>query len=533
MTRFRPVLSLLVLLFLGSVAPPRASAQDAAEPQLVVLISIDQLRGDLLEVFRPAFEGGLARLLDEGRVFPGASHAHAVTHTAAGHTSLATGVLPSRSGIVANSWDQRTAEGWQEGLYAVEDPASPIVGAPDAEGRSPRNLLRGGLGDWILAADPQAEVVSISGKDRAAITMAGRARGHVYWILPEQGRFVTSTWYRSSYPDWVQDYNDRVMPGLLADTVWENRVADDLRPLARADEGVPYENDGEHTVFPHRASQELDDPTDDVERWDWLLGQPSSDEAVLGLALRALDELELGRRGPVDYLGLSFSSTDYVGHSYGPFSQEQLDNLVRLDGHLERLFAALDEVVGEGRWVVGFSGDHGVMTIPEVMEERGEAGRRVIRSEYEELLGRALEDARGLAEGDDHALAVELARILEVRGLVADAYTHDELTHPAQADSFAVLYRNSHHPGRAHGPFSRFGVEVRFDYHELVSWPTGTTHGSPYWYDRSVPFVLFGAGVAPGLGASGVKTVDMAPSLAAIAGIPAPVDLDGRVLDGR
>ncbi len=527
--RYAAVVALLLSALVAAAAvPPRASQ---AAPRLVVLVSVDQLRADLLDEYAPLFEGGFRRLVEEGRSYPGASHAHAVTHTAAGHATLGTGVHPARSGIVANSWDHRTAEGWQGGMYAVADPDSPILGFPEASGRSPRNLLRDGLADWVAAADPDARVVSVSGKDRAAITLAARARGHVYWFLPDAGRFVTSVYYRDEYPDWVEDYNETVVAPLLADTVWTSGVSQEHRILlARPDEGAPYEGDGVHTTFPHLASQELEDPTSLGALAAWALRQPRSDRAVAGLAMRAVDELELGTRGPVDFLAVSFSSTDYIGHDYGPFSQEQLDNLNRLDEVLGELFAHLDRSVGEGNWVLGFSADHGTMNVPETMSERGQVGRRVVQGERLALATRAVNDAVAAAGGDTTRLPVELARILEERAIVDEAYTHEELLVGPPADSFAVLFRNSYHPGRGPGWFSRFGVEARFEYHELVGYPTGTSHGSPYWYDRWVPFVLMGAGVEPGTDQEAVFTIDMAPTLARLVGLEPPVDLDGRAV---
>lgn len=521
--------TLLCTALLGAVAAVPHRAPQAA-PRLVVLVVVDQLRADLLEVYAPVFDGGLRRLAEQGRHYPGATHAHAVTHTAAGHATLATGVHPARSGIVANSWDHRTGEGWQGGMYAVEDPASPIVGYPEAGGRSPRNLLRDGLADWVAAADPEARVVSVSGKDRAAITLAAQAQGHVYWFLPAAGRFVTSTYYRDRYPDWLEDYNESVVAPLLVDTVWSSGVPEEHRVLARPDEGAPYEGDGVHTTFPHRATEELEDPGSPGAVAAWALRQPRSDEAVAGLAMRAVDELTLGGRGPVDFLAVSFSSTDYVGHDYGPLSQEQLDNLHRLDEALGELFDHLDRVVGPDAWVAGFSADHGVMDVPETMADRGQVGRRVVQGERLALASRAVGDALAAVQGDTARIAPELARMLEARGIVAEAYTHEELLTGPPADSFAVLFRNSYHPGRGPGWFSRYGVEARFEYHELVGYPTGTSHGSPYWYDRSVPFILLGAGVEAGIAEETAYTIDMAPTLARMVGVEAPVDLDGRPL---
>ncbi|MEJ2206990.1 MAG: alkaline phosphatase family protein, partial [Gemmatimonadota bacterium] len=226
---------------------------------------------------------------------------------------------------------QRSGDIWLP-TYSMADSESPITGIEVLEGRSPKNLLRDGLADWVFAQNPDARVVSLSGKDRAAITMAGRSRGEVYWIAIERLGFVTSTYYRDDYPEWVRRFNDDVMPELVSDSVWENVVPEEERHLARPD-SADYEGDGVHTTLPHMPQSE-----DVWEREAWTLNRPTDDKAVSLLAQEAIRQLDLGQRGEQDYLALSFSATDHVGHAYGPLGQEQLDNLVRLDRELGALF---------------------------------------------------------------------------------------------------------------------------------------------------------------------------------------------------
>jgi arylsulfatase A-like enzyme len=202
---------------------------------------------------------------------------------------------------------------------------------------------------------------------------------------------------------------------------------------------------------------------------------------------------------------------------------------MHLDRQLGELFAFLDRVVGEGRWVAGLAADHGVMTMPEYLVSSGEdpAAKRLDPATVTAGLRAAAQDATA-AGGTEDEVAERLARLVEQKGLVARAYTHRQLTVGEYPDSFAVFFRNSYYPGRAAGTLSRLGVEVRFDYHTLVSRATGTTHGSVYWYDRYVPFLLLGAGVRHGTSPTAVYTVDLAPTLAHLAGIPTPGDLDGK-----
>ncbi len=496
-----------------AVAPGRAAAQES--PTLAVFIEVDQLRGDLLERYDPLFTAGFRRLLDQGFRFTQASHRHAATETAVGHATLATGVFPSRHGLIANSWSEQRGGRWVP-MYSVGDDSVAVLGRPDSGGRSPRNLLRTGIADWIIRRDPESLVVSISGKDRAAIPLAGKVRGHVYWL--DGAEFVTSTFYREALPPWVRAFNEAAMPALWADTVWNSRVPPAEAHRSRPDTAA-YEGDGVHTSFPHRFGAEAKGEGRGA-LLAWMQGTPAPDAALGALAGVALRELDLGRRGHLDFLSVAFSQTDYVGHLYGPLSREQMDNLLRLDQVLGTLFDELDREVGAGRWVAALSADHGVLTEPEWRKSEGEPGARLGSADLARVLRYAA------APPEDPVAAIEG---LEALGSIAAVYGRSELERGAVPDSFAVLYRNSLYPGRVRGPLARAGLEVRQT--EGTAWstaPTGTTHGSPYWYDRWVPLVFLGAGVLPGVSEATVYTVDAAPTLARLAGVPTPEDLDGK-----
>lgn len=516
-----------VCLWAGSAVA--ASAQDGPPP-LTVMIVIDQFREDVFEQYEPAFEHGFRRILDDGYHFTQASHAHARTSTAPGHATLATGVFPSRHAVVANSWAQRRGFQWEQ-TYAVADRDSPLTGfenEPLLQGRSPRNMERESIADWFGAANDDSRRVSISKKDRAAIPMGGQHTEHVYWVVPELARFVTSTYYRDGYPGWVRGFNERVMPDIVEPLAWESEVPWEHRALARRDTAA-YEGDGVNTWFPHESEVENADDLSPMQHWVWGLDQPRADDAVIELAKVAIDELDLGQRRDQDFLAISLSATDRVGHGYGPFSQEVLSTLIHVDAILGDFFDYLDDEVGEGRWVAAVSGDHGVATIPEYAQEMGNAeADRFLIGDVRAQLSEALNTvARG--GGGPDAIAERLAREVEERGIVAKAYTHVELTRRGEpADSFAVLYRNSYVPGRAWSDLSRYGVDLRFGEGDYVGSQRGTSHETPYWYDRHVPILLLGAGVEPGVSDAPVYTVDFAPTLAGLAGIPIPDDLDGR-----
>ncbi len=493
---------------------------------LIVLVAVDQLRGDLLERYDSLFTGGFRRLRDGGFRFNSATHFHAETATAPGHTTLGTGVVPARSGIVGNEWLERDQDGWFR-IYCFQDTLSHILGFPAMEGRSPVNLLREGLADWVQQADSTATIFSASRKDRAAIGMAARARGHVYWIPESHGQFVTSSYYRGTYPGWIERFNLEEMPRIFGDSVWERAFSLDVGALARGDT-VAYEGDGEHTHFPHVFLEEASDPSRSNELNRWAYGQIYPDQAVAEFAWEAVQELGLGQNKVTDFLALSFSQTDAIGHDYGPFSVEQLENLLHLDGLLGVLMERLDDAVGPGNWVMALTGDHGTLAVPEYLEESGLEGGRPTRQDLSTL--RNLFRESGDRNGEPLDVANELVAALEALPFVADAFPVAEMISGPPADSFSVLFRNSYHPDRWHWGYGSQGSGVLFRFSEALypdPEPRGSGHGSPYYYDRHVPLILYGSGVPGGVSDDPVRTIDIAPTLAALAGIPMPDDLDG------
>jgi predicted AlkP superfamily pyrophosphatase or phosphodiesterase len=519
------------LLLLGSAcasatgAQQTAGASASAPPQarLAVMIVVDQFREPYLERYGDLFTGGFRRLLDQGRLYSRATHDHAVTETAVGHATLATGVYPMRHGVVANEWQERTSRGLVD-VSNVGDSTTRIVGLPNVPGVSPHYLMRRGLADWVVAADPRSQVASVSAKDRGAVLPAAHVKGQVYWFEPRAGRFVTSTYYRDRYPAWADDFTARVLPRFARDSVWTSTIPAAALGRASADT-VPWENDGVHTGFPHRFSEE----GRPGGYWGWFAATPMLDAATLAYAQTMVTSLGLGSDEAPDFLNVSLSQTDRIGHAFGPLSREQLDNLLRLDQELGEFFAFLDRTVGAGRWVVGLSADHGSLVAPETPWAGEKPGRRGTADEKNQL--RAIHDAAASAE-DDPATPERTAAALRKLPFVADAWTRAQLEHPASgapADSFAVLERRSIFPGRYGGDFSAYGVEYRMMEGWLGS-VRGTGHGTPYWYDRHVPLLFMGPGFAAGRDTTRAATVDFAPTLARAIGVAIPANLDGHPL---
>jgi predicted AlkP superfamily pyrophosphatase or phosphodiesterase len=252
------------------------------------------------------------------------------------------------------------------------------------------------------------------------------------------------------------------------------------------------------------------------------------DAATLEYARTMVTSLGMGKDDAPDFLNVSLSQTDRVGHAYGPMSREQLDNLLRLDRELGEFFTFLDRTVGTNQWTVVLSADHGSLLTPETLPQPGEsaAGRRGTADEKAQL--KTIRDEAAKAP-IDAASAMRTAAALRQLPFVAEAYTEAQLLGTTPADSFTVLERRSFYPGRAAADFSPYGVEVRFVEGWLSS-VRGTSHGTPYWYDRHVPVLFMGPGIAPGQDTTRAATVDVAPTLARVLRVTVPTAVDGRPL---
>ncbi len=526
----------------------------AVRPRLAIVLVVDQMRADYLLRYGDLYRGGLARLRREGAWFTQAHVQHALTYTAPGHASAATGTDPSHHGIIANEWFDRAVGA---PTISVADPrVQPVLTAADVSGkvpgRSPRNLQRRALGDWLKAHEPAARVFSVALKDRSAVLMGGKLPDRAYWYSPEMAGYVSSSWYADGapLPAWVAAFNASGAALLRFVEGW-TRLRDSSAYLRSGPDRVEAEADGVHTEFPHT----FDDGTlaARVAFAKGVLKTPFGDEMTLKFAQALIEAERLGVDDVPDLLMLSCSSADYIGHAYGPFSHEVEDYYLRLDEYLGQLFAYLDEHVGKDRYVVALTADHGALPLPEEARLRGHhSARRVVMSEYQAqsraaiagaLTRLGLPAATLLHLGEDGVwLDVKLAAANKVdpsrlRGdvamamrkleFVADAFTADELASGVDDGQRPFLGRYQ----RSFYAPSSPDVQLRFKQWLLVAAEShGTSHGSPYAYDTHVPVVFFGAGVRPGMHERPVGTVDVAPTLAELLGVKRPEDLDGHSL---
>lgn len=505
------------------------------KPSLVVVITVDGLGRDLLSRNADFFTGGLRRLLQEGHSFSDASVDHGITVSHPGHVTIATGLHPSRHGIVDAAF--AVPEGCRLSVVdAVGDPEAPILGAPDLDGASPHRIEAPTLAEWIQAAEPDARMVAIGGGRHSSLLHAGHALGDVYWFDREVGRFVTSAAYADRPAPWVEAFNrEPLLDHIEAAQDWRSAIPPEATLLLGSD-ARSFEADGEHTTFPHLFSAEMAPPPGEefTASARWFTWGPFLDGAVLELVRRGIEDRDLGQRSVLDVLNIVLSQTDSITHYYGPDSHEMTDGLFRLDRELGSFFEYLDNSVGAGRWLCVLTSDHGM---PQISEQRLALGLPADRLEPEEIEA-ILEPLRQHVD-DPPFVAAELRSHEEV----AAVYTPKQLETSDSDDPFLELYRHSWRPDRVariplfsltewDAPIAEAGLLVRLTEGTAIALDV-VIHGSPYAYDRNVPLLFMGPGVAPGVSTVSARTVDVAPTIAGLAGIPSPTDLDGRVLPVR
>jgi predicted AlkP superfamily pyrophosphatase or phosphodiesterase len=519
-------------------APPGAGS---ARPRLVVFVSVDQMHSDYLSRFAPLFEGGLKRFNEEGAVFTNAYYRHSNSETGPGHSVLLSGRHARDTGIVANEWYDRL-QGAE--VNVVDDPASEALPGP-GRGASPAHFIGPTLGDLLKRVSPDSRVVGVAMKDRSAILMSGPRAEAAYWYEAESGSFGSSTYYMRELPAWLRDWNREGHIDALAGRMW-TRLLPDEGPYLRfaGPDDVRGEWDNKDTVFPHKirgaAKSKL--------FYDELRRGPFIDELTLDVALLAMKAHDLGTDESTDILAVGMSATDVVGHTYGPDSQEVMDQLLRLDRLLGRLLEAAEARAGTGRVLFGLSADHGSMPLVEVLKTKGVDARRVSPSQITNAVKRALAarfpeagelvkmvdapnfhlDTEAVARQGLSLAAVQAAakEALLATGVIRKVYTPVELLgDPPKDDPDFPLLRNSFFESR-----SPQVIATVKPYVYVSSRVGGTGHGTVHGYDRHVPVAFLGAGIAAGRHEGACGPHDIAPTLAALLGVEYRVEEGQRVL---
>lgn len=531
-------------------------------PRLVLQITVDQLRGDLTRRYLPQMgAGGFRYLLENGVVYENAHHAHANTDTIVGHATLATGAHPSAHGLVGNVWFDRGAGRL---TYNIEDARYPLLSAEagvdrtieidptqkvaGTDGRSPAAMLVSTFSDELsIHTVGRAKIFGVSVKDRGAVSMAGHA-GKAYWFSKASGEFVTSRFYYDQYPAWVVKFNATKPAQRFANKKW-NLLLDRSAYLFGDKDDQPWEIAfGKFgRVFPHPFG-----PGDGKFFTTLLTFSPVGDDLTFDFAKHLIENESIGADTVTDYLSVSFSSTDYVGHGFGPSSLEAEDNLLRLDRTLADLLSFVDKKVGLKNTLVVLSADHGGPEVPAQLKQHGfeadyvdpetwdkQAGIASLKKRFG--IGKALIQSYShpyiylnhdvIRERGLDLAAVETAVAEEVMkfkgiGLAVSSTALMEGRVPDTWLTRSIL--NSHHPGRSGDVFIVF--EPHWFINNFGGLTVASTHGSPWRYDTYVPIIFAGAGLTPQRVYREVRTVDVATTLAAFVGTRPPSGASGEIL---
>ncbi len=517
-------LSLLTAAYGMLWATPTMSQSAPRErPTLVVMVTVDQMRPDYFTLWEKQLTGGLGRLFHHGAVFLNGFQDHAITKTAPGHSTVLSGRFPRSTGIVSND-------------AGVEDPQAPLIWASGTPA-SPFRFRGTVLMDWLRFANPASRGLSVSRKDRGAILPMGRAKQSVFWYA-SNGTFTTSRYYADTLPAWVDAFNDRRLPQQYAGKYWDLLLSADQ--YAEPD-SVPLEDAGRPDImFPHPFARDAAQAAADLPAY------PMMDQLTLQFALEGVRRLGLGAGPATDLLAVSLSSTDAVGHRFGPDSREMHDQILRLDRYLGAFLDTLFALRDSTRVVLALTADHAVSPLPEMKSRypnKG-AGRANVIPAVVPLFA-ALRTAgvdTSAFDFNENVLYLDSAAISRA-GLRMDAVVRaftkevskvrgvlrvDRVSTLASKDTVKDdVARRWLHMLPPDLPAVAVVTLRPYWYPQSAG---NTTHGSPHDSDANVPIVFYGAGIKPLHSDRRTLVVDIAPTLAALAGVRPLQVLDGRVL---
>ncbi len=514
---------------------PFAGFAQSGKPKLIVGVVVDQMRYDYLSRFSAGFgKDGFNRLLTGGTTFTQAHFNYVPTYTAPGHATVYTGTTPHYHGIISNDWYEGTEE---KEIYVVDDDRFETVGASGSAGKSsPHRLKSPTITDQFRIDNPNSRVFSVSIKDRAAVLPGGFMANGVWWYDGKSGNFVTSTFYRKDQPSWAEAFNRNQHPLAYMKTQWDLKSPRDLYRIQSGDEkeyeGDPFrEND---RSFPHVFSA-----LTDSEKLDRIKVTPFASDLLVKFAETLMQAEDLGRKKDPDFLAISFSAPDYIGHTYGPNSWEVMDTYLRLDDQIARLLTALDRQVGKGNYLLFLTADHAVGEAHGYLEENriphGFYSRKELTDSLSAFIGdryktpglvlnvsnnqvflnRDLITAKGINERDVQNTVRDWIRLhAESAGEIITRFELDGLQ--ARRDMESMIL-NGWDPARS-GDVA-FLLRPHYLEGKLSS---GATHGSPFRYDTHVPVLFYGWHVPAVRRNEPVYVVDVAATVADLLQIQMP-----------
>jgi predicted AlkP superfamily pyrophosphatase or phosphodiesterase len=515
-------------------------AQSTQEkPKLIVGIIVDQMRQEYLYKFADRYsEGGFKRLMNEGFMMKNGHYNYIPTFTGPGHASVYTGTTPATHGIIGNNWYVRSLN---KSIYCAEDSTVTNVGGTSSNGQiSPRNMLSTTITDELrFATNKRSKVVGLAIKDRGASLPAGHL-GDAYWYDSENGDFMTSTYYYDSLPKWVQDFNAKKLPDSYLSKTWEP-----LYPIETYKQSIDDNNNfeapfiGKETpTFPYI----LDSLRANNDNYGLIAATPFGNSLTLDFAYAAIEGEQLGKRGETDFLAVSFSSPDYIGHRFGPASKEVEDNYLRLDLEMEQFLNYLDKTYGKGEYLVFLSADHGVAEVATHMvsenvpagnlnvayisgqlrgytQQKYGVGDWVLNFSNEQIfLNSELAKEKGVKISD---MEEDLAKFLMKFKGIKEVYTSTSIRNTAfTQDRPALLQMGYNHK-------SSGDLLLILEPGWLTGGARGTSHGTGFSYDTNVPILFFGWGVKHGSSSRHASITDIAPTLSMMLDIRLPNGSNG------
>ncbi len=531
------------IIALAFMLPVIGIAQQDRQPKIVVGIVIDQMRQDYLYRFADQFsEGGFKRILKDGYQFKNAHYNYVPTYTAPGHAAIYTGTTPSYNGIIANNWYSRKKA---RSVYCVSDEGVSAVGGSDNNGKmSPKNLQVSTITDELrLSSNFRSKVIGISIKDRGSILPAGHNPTGAYWFDPTTGNFMTSTYYCEELPTWAANFNKKKLTGKYLDQTWSTLLPIQQYSSSTADQN-PYERPFrglKEATFPYQLEKLAEGYGPGLIRTT-----PFGNTIVLDMAIAAIAGEGLGNDAFTDLLAVSFSSTDYIGHAFGPNSIELQDTYLRLDLEIKRLLDFLDDKFGK-EYLVFITADHGAVNVPLFLQEHKLSGGYLNSQEVNSFLQTAIEKVLGegdwIIDASNNQLFLNSALIRkENRTLshvqetiknivleipeVAEAYTATELGKRNGTDPGRQLLENGFNTKMSGDIVTRLKAGYIDDRYGRA----GTTHGSGYTYDTHIPILFYGQSIPNGQSVRKVSITDIAPSLAMLLNISLPNATTGEPL---
>ncbi len=534
-------LLLWVTMFVSGNAQEKEKISQS--PKLVVGIVVDQMRYDYLTRFYDRFgKGGFKRMVNEGYNCKNNHFNYVPTYTGPGHASIYTGTTPQNHGVISNHWYNKFGK---EMVYCASDPSVKAVGsASELERMSPHRMKTTTVSDQNrLHTQMRGKTIGIAIKDRGAILPAGHTANGAYWFRgKDEGKWITSTFYRNDLPEWVKAFNESGKAKSYF-KVW-NTLYDINTYIESGDDNNEFEGGykGKETAtFPY----DLAKLKDENSGYDIVKYTAYGNSLTADFAIAAVDGEQLGTDQITDFLAVSFSSTDYVGHNFGVNSKEIQDTYLRLDKDLERIFKALDQKVGKGHYTVFLTADHGAVHVPSYLKSikipAGYFDKDALKTKVETFVKSTFKvdslienmsnnqvffnyevlTEKGINTED---LQKAIAHFLLQEDQIDKVFTRKQLESTNYTSGIAALIQKGFNQKRSGD------VIIVLDPATIAYSKTGSTHGSGLTYDTHAPLLFFGQGIKKGSTTQKTYIPDIAPTISALLGITFPNGATGEVL---